>query len=41
MQRVIGAVLVVASTGAAGVLYGAWLKEYLETLLYLRHISDF
>ena len=38
MQRVIGAVLVVASTGAAGVLYGAWLKEYLETLLYLRHV---
>lgn len=38
MQRVIGAILVVASTGAAGILYGAWLKEYLETLLYLRHV---
>ena len=38
MQRMIGAVLVVASTGGAGFLYGAWLKEYVETLLYLRHV---
>lgn len=40
MQRMIGAILVVTSTGAAGVLYGAWLKEYLETLLYLRHVVN-
>lgn len=38
MQRMIGAILVVASTGATGVLYGIWLKEYLGTLLYLRHV---
>lgn len=38
MQRMIGAVLVVASTGSAGLLYSAWLKEYVETLLYLRHV---
>lgn len=38
MQRLMGAVLVIASTSAAGFLYGTWLKEYVETLLYLRHV---
>ena len=38
MLRFIGGVLVVTATTAAGILYGMELQEYLEKLLYIRHI---
>ncbi len=38
MLRFIGGVLVVTATTAAGILYGIELQEYLEKLLYIRHV---
>lgn len=38
MQRFIGAVLIIAATTGAGILYGMELQNYLEKMLYIRHI---
>ena len=38
MLRIIGGGLVIAATSGAGFTYGMWLQEYLEILLYLRHV---
>lgn len=38
MLRFIGGALVVTATTAAGILYGMELQEYLEKLLYIRHV---
>lgn len=38
MQQFIGAVLILAATSSAGVLYGIEQQSYLEKLLYIRHI---
>lgn len=38
MQRFIGAVFIVSATTGAGILYGIELQNYLEKLLYIRHI---
>ena len=38
MQRFIGCVLIITATTGGGILYGLDLQEYLEKLLYIRHI---
>ncbi|EOS41343.1 stage III sporulation protein AB [Lachnospiraceae bacterium] len=38
MLRFIGGVLVITATTGAGILYSMELQEYLEKLLYIRHI---
>ena len=38
MLRFIGGVLVITATTGAGILYSMELHEYLEKLLYIRHI---
>lgn len=38
MQRFIGGILIIAATTGAGLLYGIELQDYLEKLLYIRHI---
>lgn len=38
MLRFIGGALIITATTGAGILYGMELQEYLEKLLYLRHI---
>lgn len=38
MQRFIGGILVIAATTGAGILYGMEQQNYLEKLLYIRHI---
>ncbi len=38
MQRMLGCMLIITATTAAGFLYGAELQQYLEKLLYIRHI---
>lgn len=38
MQRVIGSVLVIAATSGIGFLYSKELQNYLEKLLYIRHL---
>ncbi|MEZ3471138.1 MAG: stage III sporulation protein AB [Schaedlerella sp.] len=38
MLRFIGGILIITATTGAGILYGMELQEYLEKLLYIRHI---
>lgn len=38
MLRFIGGVLIITATTGAGILYGMELQNYLEKLLYVRHI---
>lgn len=38
MLKLIGGVLVITATTAAGILYGMELQDYLEKLLYIRHV---
>ena len=38
MMRFIGGILIITATTGAGILYGMELQEYLEKLLYIRHI---
>lgn len=38
MQRILGGILIITATTGAGILYGIELQDYLETLLYIRHI---
>lgn len=38
MQKLIGALLVLAATGGAGIVYSRELKQYLEKMLYLRYV---
>ncbi len=38
MQRLIGGLMVITATTGAGILYGMELQEYLEKLLYIRHV---
>lgn len=38
MQRFIGAVFIISATTGAGLLYGIELQNYLEKMLYIRHI---
>lgn len=38
MLRFIGGVLIITATTGAGILYGMELQDYLEKLLYIRHV---
>ena len=38
MLRLSGGILIITATTGAGILYGMELQEYLEKLLYIRHI---
>ena len=38
MLRFLGGILIITATTGAGILYGMELQEYLEKLLYIRHI---
>ena len=38
MLRFIGGILIITAATGAGILYGMELQEYLEKLLYIRHI---
>ena len=38
MQRVLGSFLIITATTCGGLLYAAELKNYLEKLLYIRHV---
>lgn len=38
MQRILGSLLIITATTCGGLLYSAELKNYLEKLLYIRHI---
>ncbi len=38
MQRIMGCILIIGATTGGGLLYGSELKQYLEKLLYIRHI---
>ncbi len=38
MQRVLGSCLIITATTCGGLLYAAELKNYLEKLLYIRHV---
>ena len=38
MQRLLGSLLIITATTCGGLLYSAELKEYLDKLLYIRHV---
>lgn len=38
MQRFVGSILIVSATTWAGVLYGKEQQQYLENMMYLRHV---
>ena len=40
MQKLIGCILILLSTTAGGFLYGVEQQQYLEKLMYIRHILE-
>ena len=40
MQKLIGCILILMSTAAGGFLYGVEQQQYLEKLMYIRHILE-
>lgn len=40
MQRIIGGILILASTGGAGYIYGKELKIYLNNMIYFRYVMS-